>query len=170
MRILSVVGVARFASEDDRRRFYGEDVPSAASEEIEFGRDWKARSDPAAVYSLRWVKDTRQIYVVRRLPPPPGARHDLDDLDDLGVGDDLDPLDEPDPALPVSNMDFGVEVLGWAEDLSVLEQALDGWEAQVRDDDGLEWVRQRLGAAAAETDRRRRTSSGGWWPGFGRGR
>ncbi len=147
------MNVARFSNEEERRRFYGEDAPAHDSQEFEFGAEWRVQADPGAAYALRWSEGTREIFVVRR-PHVPAPE-----------ADDGEPT--PSWLQPVTHLELGREVLGWAESRAALEEALDGWEHQMAADDSLHWVRYRLTEAAAETERQRGPGTAGWFPPHG---
>jgi hypothetical protein len=113
---------------DERRR---------ASREVLLGREWTIDSDPHVTYSLHWVEETEEIYVLRGpqapaeifTPFPPNSA----------------------ASMFVANDAFEVIVLGRAEDEAVLRRALDGWEGQMVRPNSLQWVRERLYDAAGGT-------------------
>lgn len=119
------------------KEFYDEDVRRRLSTETAYGRRWRLASDEAALFGLHWIQDTREIYIFRGPQPPLPTGFDAR----MGVSF----------TLPLDNDEYGVEVLGWAESEEALEQALDGWEAQMNEPNSLQWVRARLKDAEART-------------------
>ena len=119
--------VSEFYS-DERRR---------ASREVVFGREWTIDSDPSVVYSVHWIEETQEIYVLRGpqapaevfTPFPPNSSAPLFITDDA----------------------FEVIVLGCAAEEAALRRALDGWEQQMAQPNSLQWVRARLYDAAGGT-------------------
>ena len=97
----------------------------AASDEIEFGREW---SDTSAIRcELSWVVDTGELYSMGE-PIEPIAS---DGIGDLRVQN-----------LPTS--DVTVEVLGVVEDRETLDRVLGGWQDAMSQPNSLEWVRARI--------------------------
>lgn len=119
--------VAEFYA-DERRR---------ASREVVFGREWTIDSDPSVLYSLHWIEDTEEIYVLRGPQAP---------------AEIFTPYPPNSSAPPfISGKAYEVIVLGCAYDQGVLRLALDGWEEQMAQPNSLQWVRERLFDAAGGT-------------------
>ena len=113
---------------DERRR---------ASREVVFGREWTIDSDPRVIYSLYWIEDTKEIYVLRGPQAPPEI---------------FTPYPPNSSAAPfIAGDAYEVIVLGRAADEAVLRRTLDGWEEQMGQPNGLQWVRERLYDAAGGT-------------------
>ena len=113
---------------DERRR---------ASPEVTLGLEWRHDSDPEVIYGLHWIEQTKEIYVLRgpQAPPEAYAPH----------------FPNSSPAVFIANDAYEVIMLGCAEDEVVLRRALAGWEAEMARPNSLQWVRERLHAAAGQT-------------------
>jgi hypothetical protein len=113
----------------DIEGFYDADPRRRHSEEINFGRDWTDAQGTR--WELNWVADTGEAYAMRE-PVEPGG---IDPVGDTWV-----------PDLPVELVT--VEVVATITDRSAVEQALDGWSAEMARAGSLDWARDRLGAVA----------------------
>ncbi|MFN2608489.1 MAG: hypothetical protein ABR511_11470, partial [Acidimicrobiales bacterium] len=121
-------------------RFYEDRPDRRESPEATYGLEWRDRSDPAALFSLRWIRDTKEIYIRRE---PQGQRPAA------GSGS------EQAPGGLLNDGAVTVEVLGWAESQPVLDDALAGWERHMGDVDSLAWVRDQLEDAAAASQEKK---------------
>jgi len=117
--------------------FYAEDVRRRESVEVAFGLEWRVDTDPTVLYSVHWIVDTREIYILREPQPP------------RPMG--FDPRLGRSFLLPLKKDALRVEVLGWAENRQAIEVALDGWQGQMDGPNSLQWVRDRLEEAAQAT-------------------
>ncbi len=54
-------------------------------------------------------------------------------------------------SLGIKDDEYWVEILGWAETETILDEALEGWEAHMDQQNSLQWVRARLKDAEART-------------------
>lgn len=113
---------------DERRR---------ASPEVVLGREWTIDSDPRVVYSLHWIEETEEIYVLRgpQAPPEVFTPYPPNSSASVFIADDA----------------YEVIVLGCASDEAVIRRALDGWEERMAQPNSLQWVRERLYDAAGGT-------------------
>lgn len=87
--------------------------------------------------SVHWIKDTREIYLLRA-PAPPRP---------IGLAYTGGGMGRPVSA-PLPAEDVTVEIIGRAESQRVLDQALSGWTHRVHHADELPWVRERVGRVA----------------------
>ena len=113
---------------DQRRR---------ASREVMFGREWTIDTDPHVIYSLHWIEETEEIYVLRGPQAPPEV---------------FTPY-PPNSSAPlfIAGDAYEVIVLGCAADEAVIRRTLDGWQEQMAQPNSLQWVRERLYDAAGGT-------------------
>lgn len=114
-----VVNIEEFYAEDERRR---------RSAEVDYGLEWRDSSDGSAVFAVRWIRDTGEVYALRKpLPPLPMAVHEEAVL-----------------AVPLSANVYRVAILGHAQEQEALEVLLEGWQLHEMQPDGLQWVCDRL--------------------------
>lgn len=138
----SVKGFAsdRYSRQVNVGEFY-DDVRRRFSSETAYGLRWRSSADPGVLFGLHWVEDTREIYVLREPQSQWVVNHFGDAFPtSLGIRDDA----------------YWVEILGWAESEEILNEALDGWQAQMDQPDSLQWVRARLKDAETRTEISRR--------------
>jgi len=107
---------------DDHRR---------ASEESTFGVEWTMGSDPTGVYGVHWLKDTKELYLLRGPILPPFLP---DNVGSRWSG--IPPR--------YANDQYEVIVLGKARRASVVERALNGWRDRMGEPNSLHWVLARL--------------------------
>jgi hypothetical protein len=111
----------------DIEQFYDDDERRRASAEIEFGGEWL---DHAGVrFSLSWVEDTGELYVMREPAAP--------EWEDPFGGIHVHVKDAP-----TSGME--VVVLGVVGDRAAVEHALTGWEQEVGKPGSVHWLRDHL--------------------------
>jgi len=109
----------------DIEQFYDANLARRASEELEFGRDW--RDDEGNRVEISWVHDTGELYAMTS-PVEPIV------VDPLG--------DEFVQHLPTR--EIGVEVLAVLSTRNAVETTLAGWTEAMPRPDGLAWLHQRL--------------------------
>ena len=112
----------------DLEEFYAADERRRRSAELEFGRDWH---DLVGRCGVSWVEDTGEVYVMRE----PNAA-----VTGSGAGD----LE----LVPMSDHALGVEVLGVVMGRPSVESVMSGWEQQMSEAGGIEWLRDRVQHAA----------------------
>jgi hypothetical protein len=118
------------------KEFYDGDSRRRGSAEVAYGLKWQSAADRSVLFGLHWVEDTREIYALREPQSQWIVNHYGDAFPvSLGIKDDA----------------YWVEILGWAETEAILDEALEGWEAQMDQPDSLQWVRSRLKDAEART-------------------
>jgi hypothetical protein len=106
---------------DDRRR---------ASEESTFGVEWTLDADPNCLYGVHWLKETKELYLLRGPITPPFLP------DSAGRGNINAPRFADDQ--------YEVILLGTAKRASVVERALKGWRDRLGEPNSLQWVLDRL--------------------------
>lgn len=112
----------------DIEEFYAADERRRASEELEYGREWRDRS--GVRYEVSWVVDTGELYVMRE--PVAGVVEDP-----FG---DIWALSEPTEAVTVG-------VVGTVPDRATLDAALSGWQEEMVRPDSVRWLAGRLSDA-----------------------
>jgi hypothetical protein len=109
----------------DIEGFYSADERRRASEEIEYGRDW--RDAEGVRYELSYVVDTQELYVMR------------------------EPLTGPVPVSPFGELfavsvpvgELGVAVVGRVKP-GDLERILEGWQEAMEGPDSVSWLLDHL--------------------------
>ena len=108
-------------------------APRRDSGLVPYGLAWRDGADPEAFFSLHWIEDTGELYVVR-VPDAPRR---------------------PYPALTLLRVTslretegLTVEVLAKLPNRAEVERTLCGWEEFMPLGDSLGWVRARVGAPA----------------------
>lgn len=115
----------------DLEAFYDADPRRRHSEELEFGNDWM---DRGARTQVSWVEDTGELYAMR---------DPLGNLASDVIGDVR--------ALPVTDEQLTVEVLGVINGRDAIASVMSGWDtAMTASDDSISWVRDRVANAASE--------------------
>ena len=110
----------------DLEGFYQQDERRRASEEIEYGRDW--RDEHGNRYEISYVVDTSELYAMR---DPVGGLVPVSWFGDLFT-------------TPVAENALTVAVLATVEDPNALADALEGWPGAMAGPDGIGWLVQRL--------------------------
>ena len=112
------------------REFYGDDR-RRASEESTFGVEWTLDADPTGLYGVHWLKDTKELYLLRGPILPPF----LPDFRSNGWS-----------GIPprFANDQYEVIVLGKAKRASVVARALQGWRDRMGEPNSLHWALTRL--------------------------
>jgi hypothetical protein len=103
------------------------------SEVIDFGRAWRDMTDPAAAYSLHWIVDTGELYVLR-IP------------DDAPHGYQLPNLVRVTSRWETEGLT--AEVLDTIVERVEVEALLRGWEEYMPLPDSLMWVREAVAGRA----------------------
>lgn len=114
----------------DIEQFYDADPRRRASDEEQFGREWT--SGDGIRWEVNWVADTGEVYAMREVVEP-GA---MDPVGDTWVQE-----------LPTELVT--VEILGVVSTREAIMSAFAGWQAAMVDADSLQWIRDRVAAAAA---------------------
>jgi hypothetical protein len=110
--------------------FYAGDARRRASEEVEYGREWR---DEHHLCSLWWVVDTGELYLVFQSHGVASAL--LGFLDASGGS----------PAWSDTGSErLDVEIVAVIEERAEVEALLEGWEDVVGRDDSFAWLRGRL--------------------------
>jgi hypothetical protein len=112
----------------DIEAFYDQDERRRESAEYEFGDGWSDAS--GTTYELSWVEATGELYLMSE----PDAQLTEDAFGDFVAGD-----------TPVGGLQ--VVVVAKVTSLDALENALDGWEEAMENEDSLAWLRERFPAA-----------------------
>jgi hypothetical protein len=115
------VDIEEFYSADERRR---------ASEELEFGTEW--RDSTGARYELSWVVDTGELYTM--LEPTAGGLFE-------------DPFGDVYEAGHVRADQLSVAVVGWIPDRATVDRVLSGWEDEVGRAGSAAWLADRMAKA-----------------------
>ena len=110
----------------DLEDFYRQDERRRASEEIEYGRDWK--DEHGNRYEISYVVDTGELYAMR---DPVGGLVPVSWFGDLF-------------STPVPEASLTVAVLATVEDPDALADALDGWPEAMAGPNGVGWLVERL--------------------------
>ena len=110
----------------DIEGFYSQDERRRASEEIEYGRDW--RDEHGNRYEISYVVDTGELYAMR---DPAGGLVPVTWFGELF-------------STPVQTSDLAVAVLAKVDDADALADALEGWRQAMAAPDGIEWLTERL--------------------------
>ena len=118
---------AAYAPGMDIEEFYDADPRRRASEELQFGQDW--RDAHGRRYELNWVEETGELYVMQDELPPVW----YDPFGDFVV-------------MPADPKDLGVRVLKHVRGRDAVLQLLDGWKDAMEGEDGVAWLIQRLKA------------------------
>jgi hypothetical protein len=108
----------------DIESFYEQNEARRESAEFEFGSEWTDASDNE--YELSWVEATGELYLMVE----PEAIVNEDIFGDFLVSDEV-----------IS--DLTVVVIGKVASLAALEDALQGWEDAMLDENSLEWLYER---------------------------
>ncbi|MGA2294236.1 MAG: hypothetical protein ABSG24_03300 [Acidimicrobiales bacterium] len=108
----------------DIESFYEQNEARRESAEFEFGSEWTDASDNE--YELSWVEATGELYLMVE----PEALVNEDIFGDFLVSDE------------VIN-DLTVVVIGKVASLVALEDALQGWEDAMLEENSLEWLYER---------------------------
>jgi len=115
----------------DLEAFYDADPRRRHSEELEFGSDWM---DRGARTQVSWVEDTGELYAMR---------DPLGNLASDVIGDMR--------AMPVTDEQLTVEVLGVVPGRDAIGAVMSGWQtAMTATDDSVSWVRDRIAHAESE--------------------
>ena len=110
----------------DLEDFYRQDERRRASEEIEYGREW--RDDHGNRYEVSYVVDTAELYAMLE---PAGGLVPVSWFGDLF-------------STPVADRSLTVAVLAVVDDPDALADALEGWPGAMAGADGLSWLVERL--------------------------
>jgi hypothetical protein len=110
----------------DLEDFYRQDERRRASEEIEYGRDWK--DEHGNRYEISYVVDTGELYAMR---DPVGGLVPVSWFGDLF-------------STPVTGESLTVALLATVEDPDALADALQGWPGAMAGADGIGWLVERL--------------------------
>lgn len=147
--------IAEFYDADERRR---------ASEELSFGLDWRDSGDPEHLRDLYWVRDTGELYFMRKParqwpplvnPQDAGAlRAGIQEIEE-GLSSFTHDLFHPghrstkhDPARAKAEEEeasgLEVEIVAVVPEENVLRERLSGWNQHLGKPDGAAWVRQQF--------------------------
>jgi hypothetical protein len=110
----------------DLEDFYRQDERRRASEEVEYGRDW--RDEHGNRYGISFVVDTAELYAMLE---PTGGLVPVSWFGDLF-------------STPVPEGSLTVAVLARVEDPGALGAALEGWPEVMAEANGISWVVERL--------------------------
>jgi hypothetical protein len=108
----------------DIESFYEQNEARRESAEFEFGSEWTDASDNE--YELSWVEATGELYLM--VEPEAIVNEDI-------FGDFLVSEEEIN--------DLTVVVIGKVASLTALEDALQGWEDAMLEENSLEWLYER---------------------------
>lgn len=112
------------------RDFYRDDCRRASAEST-FGVEWTLDSDPTSLYGVHWIKDTKELYLLRGpiLPPflPDNAGSRWSGIPPRFAYDQ-----------------YEVVLVGQARRASVVARALKGWKDRMEEPNSLHWVLTRL--------------------------
>ena len=109
----------------DIESFYDADPRRRASEELQFGVDW--RDAHGRRYELNWVADTGELYVLQEKAPDMW----VDPFGDFVV---VGPAPE----------DLGVRIIKLVHGEAEVRTLLAGWEDTVHREDSVAWLIDRL--------------------------
>jgi hypothetical protein len=109
----------------DLETFYEMDETRRQSAEFERGNDWSDANGNK--YELSWVEDTGELYLMSE----PDAAINEDIFGDFLVSEE-------------SMGGLQVLVIGRVTSLSALEEALEGWEDAMLEDNSLAWLYERF--------------------------
>lgn len=118
----------------DIEGFYAQDERRRASEEIEYGRDW--RDEHGNRYEISYVVDTGELYAMR---DPKGTLMPFSWFGDLFTA-----------APPTSALQ--VAVVAQVDDTDALADALTGWQAAMPGADSIRWLVERLHRSGIRPD------------------
>jgi hypothetical protein len=116
--------VMEFVAGDERR---------GRAEPVAYGDGWTRRTDPNAVYAVRWFPGTGELCALRRVHPAPELasvleRHHVAPSE----------LDEQ----------ASVEVVATIEDAGEVDRVLGHWREHMTGDDSFGWVTTRVATRA----------------------
>ena len=111
----------------DIESFYDQNEARRESAEYEFGSEWSDASDNE--YELSWVEATGELYLMVE----PDAVVNEDIFGDFLVSDE-------------QVNDLTVVIIGKVPSLAALEDALQGWEEAMLNENSLSWLRERFPA------------------------
>jgi len=117
----------------DLEDFYRQDERRRASEEIEYGREW--RDEHGNRYEISYVADTAELYAMLE---PAGGLVPVSWFGDLF-------------STPVSEGSLTVAVLATVDEPDALAGALEGWPEAMAGPNGLGWLVERLHRAGIRT-------------------
>jgi hypothetical protein len=117
----------------DIEAFYEQNEARRESAEVEYGDEWTDASGNR--YELAWVEDTGELYLM--VEPDAVVTEDM--FGDFLVSDE-----------PVAELQ--VMVVATIRSENDLEDRLSGWESQMGEENSLQWLHQRLGAAEVDDD------------------
>ena len=111
----------------DIESFYDQNEARRESAEYEFGSEWTDASDNE--YELSWVEATGELYLMVE----PDAVVNEDIFGDFLVSDE-------------QVNDLTVVIIGKVPSLAALEDALQGWEEAMLNENSLAWLHERFPA------------------------
>ena len=109
----------------DIESFYDQNEARRESAEYEFGSEWSDASDNE--YELSWVEATGELYLMVE----PDAVVNEDIFGDFLVSDE-------------QVNDLTVVIIGKVPSLAALEDALQGWEEAMLNENSLAWLHERF--------------------------
>ena len=118
----------------DIEGFYSQDERRRASEEIEYGRNWK--DEHGNRYEISYIVDTGELYAMR---DPAGGLVPVTWFGELF-------------STPVQMSDLAVAVLAQVDDPDALADALEGWDGAMEGPDSIAWLVDRLHRSGIRPD------------------